>query len=441
MPVIAQNFLTRFLSPRHLTSSSRRSTPNLRALDDSQDFVRREASPTLIPPIIFLPDDADTPASDHLDMCPPLLDKSYQQGIKRSQSMRNPRRPESAGYLRERIASISDDSSVLPHKSFPFRSSSNHSLPLPSDEAKFLHLPFSRDEAEMQRLRNFSVTSKGVVNRGDSFRSKSRSTHSVSSTGSRHSLSTTPPRTPSFELFLQEAPEVPPVVVTDTEVHRVLVVGAPEVGKSSLTTQFTTSEYICAYDNSHDGENEKSVTVILNEEESELVFVECDAQTFLDQEKDAPGSTSNYDAYIVVYSVTDKRSFRESREILNHLMTKEGASSNKAAILVGNKTDLARLRNVSTKEGRALANDHTWKFIETSTGINHHVDELLVGILSQIRLKCQHRERLKKQRESDTLMVPGFFSFCSTSKTKVFVKRILEKAVLKSRSCDNLHVL
>ncbi|XP_076356904.1 GTP-binding protein RAD-like, partial [Tachypleus tridentatus] len=117
---------------------------------------------------------------------------------------------------------------------------------------------------------------------------------------------------------------------------------------------------------------------------------------------------SDYDAYIVVYSVTDKRTFRDSSKILNRLTAKEGVGSNKAAILVGNKTDLARLRNVSTKDGRALANDHMWKFIETSTGINHHVDELLVGILSQIRLHCKHRERLNKQRESDTLMVPVF---------------------------------
>lgn len=37
---------------------------------------------------------------------------------------------------------------------------------------------------------------------------------------------------------------------TSTRRYRVLVVGAPETGKTSLTRQFTTSEYICSYDSS-----------------------------------------------------------------------------------------------------------------------------------------------------------------------------------------------
>ena len=38
-------------------------------------------------------------------------------------------------------------------------------------------------------------------------------------------------------------------------------------------------------------------------------------------------------------------------------------------------------------EGRLLASSYNCKFIETSAALNHNVDELLAGLLSQIRLK------------------------------------------------------
>lgn len=47
----------------------------------------------------------------------------------------------------------------------------------------------------------------------------------------------------------------------------------------------------------------------------------------------------------------------------------------------------------STTEGKAMATAYDCKFIETSVGINHNVDELLVGLLTQIRLKLENPEK------------------------------------------------
>jgi len=60
-------------------------------------------------------------------------------------------------------------------------------------------------------------------------------------------------------------------------------------------------------------------------------------------------SISTYDphATIVVYSVTDRASYRTASEILRYLW-QEGITQEKAVILVGNKCDLARARVVST---------------------------------------------------------------------------------------------
>jgi hypothetical protein len=47
----------------------------------------------------------------------------------------------------------------------------------------------------------------------------------------------------------------------------------------------------------------------------------------------------------------------------------------------------------SFAEGKAMATAYDCKFIETSVGINHNVDELLVGLLTQIRLKLENPEK------------------------------------------------
>jgi len=43
-----------------------------------------------------------------------------------------------------------------------------------------------------------------------------------------------------------------------------------------------------------------------------------------------------------------------------------------------------------------MATAYDCKFIETSVGINHNVDELLVGLLSQIRLKLENPEKSRE---------------------------------------------
>lgn len=99
-------------------------------------------------------------------------------------------------------------------------------------------------------------------------------------------------------------------------------------------------------------------------------------------------SLSTYEPHgcVVVYSVVQRSSFRQAEEIVNYLW-RENITKDKAVILVGNKADLARSRLIPTAEGKALAKSRDAKFIETSSGIQHNVDELLVGILKQVGIQ------------------------------------------------------
>lgn len=86
---------------------------------------------------------------------------------------------------------------------------------------------------------------------------------------------------------------------------------------------------------------------------------------------------------VIVYSITQRSSFQQAEEIIRYLW-RENVCKEKAVILVGNKVDLARSRAISSAEGISLAKSIDAKFIETSSGIQHNVDELLVGILKQV---------------------------------------------------------
>ncbi|XP_066960139.1 GTP-binding protein GEM-like isoform X15 [Macrobrachium rosenbergii] len=356
-----------------------------------------------------------------------------------------------------------------------------------------------RDTEELYRLRSFSITSKGVINRGDSLISKtSRSNTSVCSTASRHSIPTVSefsslqsssedsyvtPNNSRRSSYVSTAMTVDtlqtrgnnrrqhslgcePVscqqrlsprpssrsgrsgerspfegsccgssyVSSESELevakYRVVLLGESGVGKSSLVTQFMTSEYINTYDASLDDEfGEKSVSVLLDGEESEVIFIDHPAI-----EMSVENCLTTYDphACVVVYSITDKGSFKKAEDTLNYLW-RENYTKDKAVIVVGNKVDLARSRIVTSDEGKSLASCHDSKFIETSSGIQHNVDELLVGIVKQVRLRlAAHRKRMKKMSAS------------KTSLSLHAAKELLSKMCLldsKSKSCENLHVL
>uniref|UniRef100_A0A8C0GR85 Small monomeric GTPase n=1 Tax=Chelonoidis abingdonii TaxID=106734 RepID=A0A8C0GR85_CHEAB len=77
------------------------------------------------------------------------------------------------------------------------------------------------------------------------------------------------------------------------------------------------------------------------------------------------------DAFLLVFSVTDRRSFSRIPQTL--LRLREGSPHpDPPVILVGNKSDLARSREVSLEEGRSLAVMLSCKHIETSAALHHN---------------------------------------------------------------------
>ncbi|XP_025990168.1 uncharacterized protein LOC105202297 isoform X1 [Solenopsis invicta] len=278
------------------------------------------------------------------------------------------------------------------------------------------------DGIEYYRLRSFSITANGIYNLGDSLKTRrSRSINSVTSSTSCSSTREGRLLSSASQLSGMEAEEEAGEKVAT---YKVGMLGASEVGKTALTAQFTTSDYICAYDASLDDEyGKKNVSVMLDGEETELEIIdhpaaEMSVETFC--------SSYNPDVYVVVYSVVDRRSLKVAEETLLYLWKSDYMATH-GVILVGNKVDLERKREVPSVVGRRLANSCGCKFIETSSGLAHHVDELLVGILAQIKLNPQRsRDQATRRRRNK------------------YRRRILKHLLgfkRKTKSCENLFVL
>ncbi|ODM93003.1 GTP-binding protein RAD [Orchesella cincta] len=96
-------------------------------------------------------------------------------------------------------------------------------------------------------------------------------------------------------------------------------------------------------------------------------------------------------------------------------------------------------------EGKQLATNHDSKFIETSSGIQHNVDELLVGVLKQIRLReaASIPQALPKAHNRSHSHVQGTTPRGSIM-SLLFTRELINKLCFltnKAKSCENLHVL
>ena len=106
-------------------------------------------------------------------------------------------------------------------------------------------------------------------------------------------------------------------------------------------------------------------------------------------------------------------------------------------------------------DAKTVASSFDCKYTETSGALNHNVDELLVGILKQIRLKQAEKARFsasggrRKNRLAGNLSVPTGKSPRNLGVPRrksagLRVRGLLDKMLgvdPKSKSCDDLNVL
>ncbi|XP_047453744.1 GTP-binding protein GEM [Mugil cephalus] len=224
--------------------------------------------------------------------------------------------------------------------------------------------------------------------------------------------------------------------------YRVVLLGASGVGKTAFASIFAG-----AADSMESDECELCGDEVCEKE------IEVDGEpatiTLLDTwdtEADNDWAQEHYmqtgDAYLLLYSITDRASFLRASE-LRITLRRSRPAQHTPIILVGNKCDLVRRREVPVNEGRTCAAVFDCKFIETSAAMQHNVWEAFHGIVRQLRLRRDSKEANKRRKHTKyntrRESIP--------KKAKRFLDKIVAKNNpsvafwLKSKSCHDLSVL
>ncbi|XP_017466501.1 PREDICTED: ras-related and estrogen-regulated growth inhibitor-like protein [Rhagoletis zephyria] len=139
---------------------------------------------------------------------------------------------------------------------------------------------------------------------------------------------------------------------------RIAVIGNADVGKSALTVRYLTGRFIGEYRSNTDLLYNKTISLDAGLTEVEIVDV------YAGNEEDFPMEQVLWaDACMVVYNITERKSFGYASKCLGEIKALQNGPS---AYLIGNKADLDHLREIPEKEGAALAAAHSIGFCEVS---------------------------------------------------------------------------
>ncbi|KAB0381663.1 hypothetical protein FD755_003580 [Muntiacus reevesi] len=218
--------------------------------------------------------------------------------------------------------------------------------------------------------------------------------------------------------------------------YRVVLLGDPGVGKTSLASLFAGKQERDLHEQLGEDVYERTLTV--DGEDTTLLVMDTWEAEKLDESWSQESCLQVGSAYVIVYSIADRGSFESASELRIQLRRTHQAD-HVPIILVGNKADLARCREVSVEEGRACAVVFDCKFIETSATLQHNVAELFEGVVRQLRLRrrdCAAREPPAPRRRASLGQRARRFLARLTARS---ARRRALKA--RSKSCHNLAVL
>jgi len=162
--------------------------------------------------------------------------------------------------------------------------------------------------------------------------------------------------------------------------RKIALMGFREVGKSSISIQFTQGQFPDCYEPTIENTFSKKVTI--KGTEYEILLVDTAGQ---DEYTMFPTEYSvEVDGYVLVYSIDSPKSFEVCQIIHEKLVGLMGSQHNIPIVLVGNKSDLHNDRSVSVEEGKALAREMKAIFLETSAKENQGVHDIFTRVVTAI---------------------------------------------------------
>lgn len=129
--------------------------------------------------------------------------------------------------------------------------------------------------------------------------------------------------------------------------YRITFLGAEKVGKSAIINQFIEKEFI----QHHTPTAEDHLTHVVEHRGNMCVCLLVDTAGSDDFPAMRKLSVTKGNAFIVVYSIDDRKSFERAKKFVEEIKENKQNSSEVKIVVVGNKVDLESKRQVSYSEG------------------------------------------------------------------------------------------
>ena len=179
---------------------------------------------------------------------------------------------------------------------------------------------------------------------------------------------------------------------------KILVLGDPSVGKSCFLIRYTEDTFQDVY-LSTIGMDCKYKDVILEEDKS----IRLQIWDTAGQDRFRSITKNLYKGaagIMLIYDITNRNTFDNVKKCVNSI--KEEVTSKVVIILVGNKIDLDKKRQVQTDEGEQIAEEFDMPFFECSALTGENINsalETLAKKLVEVKAKAkQHGEQLKQNK-------------------------------------------
>ena len=179
---------------------------------------------------------------------------------------------------------------------------------------------------------------------------------------------------------------------------KILVLGDPSVGKSCFLIRYTEDTFQDVY-LSTIGMDCKYKDVILEEDKS----IRLQIWDTAGQDRFRSITKNLYKGaagIMLIYDITNRNTFDNVKKWVNSI--KEEVTSKVVIILVGNKIDLDKKRQVQTDEGEQIAEEFDMPFFECSALTGENINsafETLAKKLVEVKAKAkQQGEQLKQNK-------------------------------------------
>jgi len=186
------------------------------------------------------------------------------------------------------------------------------------------------------------------------------------------------------------------------------LLGLDGVGKSALMVRFLTRRFIGEYDPKLESTHHYNIEAGSSILRIDMRDTAGEINVPLTPEREQ--MISQADAFVMVYSITDEKSFAEVKKLLRIIQDLRQSNNNPIFVLIGNKKDLQHFRKVECDEGEKLAKKYGCPFFELSVAEDYtETNKVFQEVIRHVLHKKSREEtsQVKKRQNSYSSIYKG----------------------------------